>query len=88
MLVIFISLVLYIMPLSKIFKKLNYSGWLSLFILVPIVNIVVLWVIASSDRRTIPMTPVAVQQGKAFCTKCGTPLGSDVVFCGKCGTHR
>lgn len=42
-----------------------------------------------------PATPVpslppvtASSPGNPFCTKCGTALTSDVVFCGSCGTRR
>lgn len=36
-------------PFWKIFSKTGYSGWLSLLMLVPLVNLIVLYVIAFSD---------------------------------------
>jgi membrane protease subunit (stomatin/prohibitin family) len=30
----------------------------------------------------------AAEQKPAFCTKCGSPLGPDALFCGQCGTRR
>ncbi len=42
-------LVLYFVPLVKILHKAGYSGWWSLTILIPLVNIIMLYVFAFSD---------------------------------------
>ena len=75
--------VLYLMPVWKIFKKLNHSGWLSLLMVVPVINIIVLWIVALSDPRSqLPMA-VVISQATAFCTRCGAPFTTDAVFCHK-----
>lgn len=77
-------------PFWKIFAKAGYSGWLSILMIVPLVNIVVLYVIAFADRTIAPAQSANVMSssGNAFCTRCGTALTSGVVFCGACGTRR
>ena len=42
----------------------------------------------SPSPTTPPATADSTVAAKAFCTKCGTPLVPDVVFCGSCGTRR
>jgi uncharacterized membrane protein YhaH (DUF805 family) len=91
--IVFILLLLpaVIIPYWRIFAKLGFSGWLSLLMFIPIANIVVLYVIAFSERtvRAAPVRYGATQSsGGLFCTKCGSVLAPDIVFCGACGTRR
>lgn len=46
--------VLVIIPFWRIFSKAGYSGWLSLLMLVPIVNIVMLYFLAFSEWPKLP----------------------------------
>lgn len=41
-------------PFWKIFMKAGFSGWLSLLMLVPLVNLVVLYVVAFSEWPASP----------------------------------
>jgi hypothetical protein len=47
---------IYVVPYWKIFSKAGVSGWLPLLILVPLVNLVVLYVVAFSEWKTKPKT--------------------------------
>ena len=49
-----------ILPFWKIFSKAGFSGWLSLLLLVPVVNLIVLYVIAFArwPARRVPDLPV------------------------------
>ncbi len=51
--VVFVMLPVFVIPYWKIFSKAGFSGWLSLLILLPIVNLVVLYIVAFSDWKTI-----------------------------------
>jgi hypothetical protein len=46
---IVIVLVVFVFPLVKIIRKAGYSGWWILIWLVPLANIVMLWVFAFAD---------------------------------------
>jgi zinc-ribbon domain len=72
-----------IVPFWKIFVKLGFSGWLSLLMIVPLVNIVVPYIVAFSGRTITPARSAGVVT--AFCTKCGEPVNLGVRFCGACG---
>jgi uncharacterized membrane protein YhaH (DUF805 family) len=49
LLLVFIGfLILYFVPIVKILQKAGYSGWWSLIILVPVVNIIMFYVFAFS----------------------------------------
>jgi len=41
-------------PYWMIFKKAGFSPWLSLLILLPVINIIMLWIIAFSTWRVVP----------------------------------
>jgi hypothetical protein len=47
---------IYVIPYWKTFSKAGFSGWLSLLILVPLVNLVVLYVVAFSEWKAKPKT--------------------------------
>ncbi len=44
-----VALVLVVVPFWQIFTKAGYSGWLSLLMLVPLVNLITLWFLAFSS---------------------------------------
>ena len=52
-----IALVIFVVPLVKILRKSGYSGWWILIWLVPIANIVMLWVFAFSDWPNLAKRP-------------------------------
>jgi len=41
--------IIFVIPYWKIFSKAGFSGWLSLLILVPIVNIIVIFYLAFAE---------------------------------------
>jgi uncharacterized membrane protein YhaH (DUF805 family) len=51
---VFVMLPIVIIPYWKIFSKAGFSGWLSLLILFPFVNLIVLYIVAFSEWKTIP----------------------------------
>jgi hypothetical protein len=58
----FIALIgtaIYIVPFWFIFKKAGFSPWLCLLLLLPIVNIVMLYVLAFTDWKVIPIAQPA-----------------------------
>jgi len=56
LLVVPIVLLVAILPYWKIFKKAGFHPALSLAMLVPIVNIIVLYVVAFSDWKVVPIS--------------------------------
>lgn len=48
-LVMLLGAAIVLVPFWKIFSKAGFSGWLSLLMLVPLVNLIVLYVIAFSN---------------------------------------
>jgi uncharacterized membrane protein YhaH (DUF805 family) len=48
-LIVIAVLVLYFLPIVKILQKAGYSGWWSLIVLVPLVNIIMFYVFAFAD---------------------------------------
>ena len=53
LIIIGVFLLIYFIPLVKILHKAGYSGWWSVLILVPIVNIIMLYVFAFADWPTL-----------------------------------
>jgi hypothetical protein len=49
LIVVLILLILVVIPYWKIFGKAGFSSWLALLILVPIVNLVMLYFLAFAD---------------------------------------
>jgi uncharacterized membrane protein YhaH (DUF805 family) len=49
LIIIVVFLLIYFIPLVKILHKAGYSGWWSVLILVPILNLVMLYVFAFAD---------------------------------------
>ena len=44
-----VAAALIVIPFWQIFSKAGYSGWLSLLMLLPLVNVIALYVLAFSD---------------------------------------
>ena len=42
------------LPFSTIFKKAGFSPWLALLMYIPLVNIIVLYVVAYSNWKVVP----------------------------------
>jgi hypothetical protein len=54
----FIALIgaaIYIVPFWFIFKKAGFSPWLCLLLLLPLVNIVILYVLAFTEWKVVPV---------------------------------
>ena len=49
--------VVMLIPYWFIFKKAGFSPWLAILMLVPVVNVIVLYAIAFSQWRVVPITP-------------------------------
>jgi len=59
LLAIFVFLPIFVIPYWKIFSKAGFAGALSLLMIVPLVNLIVLYVVAFSEWRMKPgKTPV------------------------------
>ena len=54
--IVLIAVVVGIVPYWKIFSKAGFSGWISLLMLVPLLNLVVLYVVAFSEWKVQPMS--------------------------------
>jgi uncharacterized membrane protein YhaH (DUF805 family) len=54
LLAIFVFLPIFVVPYWKIFSKAGFAGWLSLLMIVPFVNLVVLYVVAFSEWKMKP----------------------------------
>jgi uncharacterized membrane protein YhaH (DUF805 family) len=52
LLAIFVFLPALILPYWKIFSKAGFSGWLALVMIVPLANLIVLYVVAFSEWKT------------------------------------
>jgi uncharacterized membrane protein YhaH (DUF805 family) len=48
-LIVIVVLVLYFLPIVKVLQKAGYSGWWSLIVLVPLLNIIMFYVFAFAD---------------------------------------
>jgi hypothetical protein len=89
-----LSVVLVVWPFWRIFSRAGYPGWLSLGMLVPLVNVVLLFVLAYADwpvfRRAAPPTEGGVlpapgspaTAGTRICSHCGRAV--DAAFCPYC----
>jgi hypothetical protein len=66
---VLIFAVIGLVPYWKIFSKAGFSGWLSILMLVPLVNLVVLYLVAFSNwnvqpsfQQQVPPPPVLPRQ--------------------------
>jgi len=55
-----IGAAIYIIPFWFIFKKAGFSPWLCILLILPLVNIVMLYVLAFSEWRVVPVAPPPV----------------------------
>jgi hypothetical protein len=51
-----------VVPYWFIFKKAGFSPWLSVLMFVPLANIIILYVVAFSPWKVIPVPPYSVTQ--------------------------
>ena len=61
---VFVFLPVLIIPYWKIFSKAGFSGWLSLLILIPLVNLIVLYVVAFSEWKGKTINLPIGEQGR------------------------
>lgn len=75
LLIMLIAAIIVVIPFWRIFSKAGYSGWLSILMVIPIVNIIMLYFLAFADwpifkgrihslvNETLPpTTPPSAQQ--------------------------
>jgi hypothetical protein len=55
--------VVMVIPYWFIFKKAGFSAWLSLLMFVPLANIIILYVVAFSDWKVVPVANMGYQVG-------------------------
>jgi endonuclease/exonuclease/phosphatase (EEP) superfamily protein YafD len=58
-LLILLALLLVLPPYWFIFKKAGFSPWLSILMLLPVINLVALWVIALSKWKVVPLAQIS-----------------------------
>jgi len=59
-LIALVSIAVTIVPYWKIFTKAGFSPWLSLLVLVPVANLVILYVVAFSEWNIRPSVPPGI----------------------------
>ena len=52
---VIISTIIYIIPFWMIFKKAGFSPWLALLLFVPLANMIILYVLAFSQWKVVPV---------------------------------
>jgi len=55
-----IATVILVIPFWFIFKKAGFSPWLSVLTFVPLANIIILYVVAFSEWKVVPVPPYSV----------------------------
>jgi hypothetical protein len=55
MIPLLIMIVVVLIPYWVIWKKAGFAGWLSLFMLIPLLNIIMMYVLAFSDWKVVPV---------------------------------
>lgn len=55
-----ISSLVLVIPFWFIFKKAGFSPWLAVLMFVPLANIIILYVIAFSQWKVVPVPPYSV----------------------------
>ena len=63
---IFIGVAIVIVPMWQICKKAGFSPWLSLLIMVPLGNLILLYVIAFSEWKVVPIQQAAWQPTQPY----------------------
>jgi len=52
-----IATIVSIIPYWFIFKKAGFSPWLTVLMFVPLANLIILYVVAFSEWKVVPVTP-------------------------------
>lgn len=60
-----IGIVVMLIPYWFIWKKAGFSPWLSLLMFVPLLNLVMLYVLAFAEWKVVPLSQVAAVQPPA-----------------------
>jgi hypothetical protein len=55
-----IANIILVIPLWFIFKKAGFSPWLAVLMFVPLANIIILYVVAFSQWKVVPLWPSSV----------------------------
>jgi hypothetical protein len=53
------GVVIYVIPFWMIFKKAGFSPWLVLLFFIPLANLIVLYIVAFSQWKVVPISQVA-----------------------------
>lgn len=56
---ILVGIVIMLIPYWMIFKKAGFSPWLSILMFVPLVNFIMLYVLAFSEWKVVPVAQTA-----------------------------
>lgn len=56
---ILVGIVIMLIPYWMIFKKAGFSPWLSILMFVPLVNFIMLYVLAFSEWKVVPVAQAA-----------------------------
>lgn len=62
MLFALVASVVLVIPYWFIFKKAGFSPWLAVLMFVPLANVIILYVIAFSQWKVVPVPPYSVTQ--------------------------
>lgn len=54
-----VGILIYIIPFWMIFKKAGFSPWFALLLFVPLANIIILYVLAFSQWKVMPVAQMA-----------------------------
>jgi hypothetical protein len=60
MLFAIIANIILVIPFWFIFKKAGFSAWLAILMFVPLANIIILYVVAFSQWKVVPIPPYSV----------------------------
>jgi hypothetical protein len=55
-----VASIVLVIPFWRIFKKAGFSPWLAVLMFVPLANIIILYVIAFSQWKVVPVPPYSV----------------------------
>lgn len=68
-----VGVLVYVVPFWFIFKKAGFSPWLVLLFFVPLANLIVLYIVAFSPWKVVPVSQVAGSYPPAVYPPAGYP---------------
>ena len=98
MIVVALAVIIYVLVILawwRIFHRVGWSPWLSVLFLVPVANLVMLFIFAVTrwpiERETETSLTDAVQSRRTgsstrYCPSCGSECGPDARYCSSCGS--